>query len=169
MSEKVILVNEQDEELGKMEKLQAHKAGVLHRAFSVFVFNEKGETLLQQRAASKYHSPNLWTNTCCSHPREGETYKQGAIRRLQEEMGFSCPLEQQFSFIYKADVGEGLIEHELDHVFIGKFVGEPSPNPQEVATYKWISMPKLQQEIETNPQEYTAWFKIILKEYVQHL
>ncbi len=169
MQEQVVLVNEKDEFLGAMEKQEAHIKGVLHRAFSVFVFNEKGETLLQQRAANKYHSPLLWANTCCSHPREGETYLEGAQRRLQEEMGIICALKKKFDFIYKADVGQGLIEHELDHVFIGYYDENPVPNPHEVARYKWLTIKAIQQEIKNHPEKYTEWFKIIFKEYLHHL
>ena len=140
MQEQVVLVNQKDEKIGLMEKQEAHVKGLLHRAFSIFVFNDKGETLLQQRAKSKYHSPLLWTNTCCSHPRDHESYLEGAQRRLQEEMGFSCSLEKKFDFIYKADVGKGLIEHEYDHVFIGTYNGDPQINSDEVAKYKWLTI-----------------------------
>lgn len=167
--ENVVLITEQDEPIGLMEKQQAHIAGVLHRAFSVFVFNDKGELLIQQRAHEKYHTPGLWTNTCCSHPRENESYEQAALRRLQEEMGFSCPIEFQFSFIYKADVGEGLTEHEFDHVFKGTYNQDPNINPEEVASFKWIDFDELLADVENNPQDYTPWFKIILKEYIAHL
>ncbi|MCK0203930.1 isopentenyl-diphosphate Delta-isomerase [Ornithobacterium rhinotracheale] len=167
--EQVVLINEQDEVQGLIGKMQAHQEGVLHRAFSVFVFNDKNETLLQQRAHGKYHSPGLWTNTCCSHPRENETYAEAAHRRIQEEMGFDCGLKPAFHFIYKADVGLGLIEHELDHVFVGNFDGTPIPNPEEVADFKWISMDDLVKDVAQNPQNYTEWFKIILNQYLQHL
>lgn len=167
--ENVVLITEQDEPIGLMEKQEAHVAGVLHRAFSVFIFNDKGELLIQQRAFEKYHTPGKWTNTCCSHPRDGETYEEGAIRRLQEEMGFTCPIEYLFNFIYKADVGQGLTEHELDYVFKGVYNEEPVINPEEVAAYKWIDFDELQQDVQNNPEEYTPWFKIILKEYLAHL
>lgn len=167
--ENVVLITEQDEPIGLMEKQEAHVAGVLHRAFSVFIFNDKGELLIQQRAFEKYHTPGKWTNTCCSHPRDGETYEEGAIRRLQEEMGFTCPIEYLFNFIYKADVGQGLTEHELDYVFKGVYSEEPVINPEEVAAYKWIDFDELQQDVQNNPEEYTPWFKIILKEYLAHL
>ncbi len=169
MSEYVVLVNENDKPLGTMEKQEAHVQGVLHRAFSVFLFNERGETLLQQRAETKYHSPLLWTNTCCSHPREGETYLEGAQRRLQEEMGITCSLEKKFQFIYKADVGQGLTEHELDHVFIGIFNDEPKINVEEVADYRWATLDTVQHEIKNHPDKYTEWFKIIFEEYLHHL
>ncbi|MDG4946539.1 isopentenyl-diphosphate Delta-isomerase [Weeksellaceae bacterium KMM 9713] len=167
--ENVVLITEQDEPIGLMEKQEAHVAGVLHRAFSVFIFNDNGELLIQQRAFEKYHTPGKWTNTCCSHPRDGETYEEGAIRRLQEEMGFTCPIEYQFNFIYKADVGQGLTEHELDYVFKGVYNEEPVVNPEEVAAYKWIDFDELQQDVQNNPEEYTPWFRIILKEYLAHL
>ncbi|MFA7688087.1 MAG: isopentenyl-diphosphate Delta-isomerase [Moheibacter sp.] len=169
MEEFVVLVNENDEVLGLMEKQQAHVAGLLHRAFSVFIFNSKGELLLQQRASDKYHSPALWTNTCCSHPRENETYLEAAHRRLQEEMGFDCELEPKFHFIYKAKLDENLFEHELDHVFTGQFDGEIQINPEEVSAYKWISMDELIADMDSNPGQYTVWFKIIFKEYLAKL
>lgn len=167
--EQVVLINEQDQVQGLMGKMQAHKEGILHRAFSVFIFNNKNEMLLQQRAYGKYHSPGLWTNTCCSHPRENETYQDAAHRRIQEEMGFDCELKPVFHFIYKADVGLGLIEHELDHVFVGNFEGTPIPNPEEVASFKWISIDNLLKDLTQNPENYTEWFKIILNQYIQHL
>lgn len=169
MEEFVVLVTENDEELGLMEKQQAHIAGLLHRAFSVFIFNSKGELLLQQRASDKYHSPALWTNTCCSHPRENETYLEAAHRRLQEEMGFDCDLEPKFHFIYKAKLDENLFEHELDHVFTGQFDGKIQINPEEVSAYKWISMDELIADMDSNPGQYTVWFKIIFKEYLAKL
>ena len=169
MAENVILVNEADEAVGLMEKMAAHEQGLLHRAFSVFLFNSKGETLLQQRARSKYHSGGLWTNTCCSHPREGETNLQAANRRLQEEMGIQASLEEQFWFIYRAELDQGLTEHELDHVFTGVFEGVPKPNPDEVEGWKWISMEDLQADVAKNPGVYTEWFKIILDAYLKQL
>src|SRR5690606_20291988 len=167
--ENVVLITEQDTPIGVMEKQEAHVAGLLHRAFSVFVFNDKGELLIQQRAFEKYHTPGKWTNTCCSHPRNGESYEEGVMRRLQEEMGFICPLEYQFNFIYKADVGEGLTEHELDYVFKGIYNENPIINPDEVASFKWIDFEELQQDVKNHPDDYTPWFKIILKEYLAHL
>lgn len=169
MTEYVVLVNENDEQLGLMEKQQAHILGLLHRAFSVFVFNSKGETLLQKRAEGKYHSPGLWTNTCCSHPRENETYKEAALRRVKEEMGFECALEEKFHFIYKAKLDNDLYEHELDHVFVGNFDGEIQINEEEVSDFKWISMDELIADIDLNPENYTVWFKIIFKEYLAKL
>lgn len=169
MKEFVVLVDQDDQKLGLMEKQQAHVAGLLHRAFSVFVFNSNGELMIQQRAASKYHSPTLWTNTCCSHPRDNETYEQAAHRRLKEEMGFDCDLEFKFSFIYKAHLDNNLTEHELDHVFIGTYNDEPKLNPEEVMAYRWFDLMDLKKDIEKNPQNYTAWFKIIFEHYVSYI
>ena len=169
MKEFVVLVDQDDQKLGLMEKQQAHVAGLLHRAFSVFVFNSNGELMIQQRAASKYHSPTLWTNTCCSHPRDIETYEQAAHRRLKEEMGFDCDLEFKFSFIYKAHLDNNLTEHELDHVFIGTYNDEPKLNPEEVMAYRWVDLMDLKKDIEKNPQNYTAWFKIIFEHYVSYI
>lgn len=169
MEEKVILVNSDNVQQGLMGKMEAHQKGVLHRAFSVFVFNEKGEMLLQQRALDKYHSPGLWTNTCCSHQRDGESNIQAGKRRLFEEMGFSCELEEQFSFLYKADFDNGLTEHELDHVMIGHWDEDPVINPEEVASFKWMKADAVKRDIEDHPELYTAWFKIIFNEYDQRL
>lgn len=169
MEEHVVLINENDEILGLMEKMQAHENGILHRAFSVFLFNEKGEMLLQKRSDNKYHSPNQWTNAVCSHPRINETYLEGAQRRLQEELGIEAELSPKFHFIYKADVGQNLWEHELDHVFTGSFNGEVQLNPQEVSEVRSISMENLEKEMIEHPQNFTEWFKIILKEYKEHL
>ncbi len=169
MEERVVLVNPQDEVLGLMEKMQAHENALLHRAFSVFLFNDKGEMLLQQRAAGKYHSPLQWTNACCSHPRENESYLDAAKRRLQEELGISTELTERFNFLYKADVGQGLWEHELDYVFTGEYNGDFALNPEEVADIKYISIDELKREIEEFPERYTEWFKIIWDEYRNHL
>lgn len=161
--EQVILVNENDEQIGLMPKLEAHEKALLHRAFSVFVFNKKGELLLQQRAAEKYHSPLLWTNTCCSHQRDGETNIEAGKRRLQEEMGFVTELEEVFSFIYKAPFDNGLTEHELDYVMVGVFEENPNINPKEVESFKWMPLEDVKNDIVTNPDLYTAWFKIIFE------
>lgn len=169
MEEQVVLVSETDEILGLMEKMQAHKNGILHRAFSVFLFNERGEMLLQKRAANKYHSPNQWTNAVCSHPRKNETYLEGAKRRLKEELGIETELNQKFHFVYKADVGQNLWEHELDYVFTGDFNGEVHINPEEVSEIRYISMENLEKEMREKPENFTEWFKIILKEYKEHL
>ncbi|WP_419868132.1 isopentenyl-diphosphate Delta-isomerase [Chryseobacterium sp. CT-SW4] len=168
MEEFVVLVTPQDDILGLMEKQQAHINGLLHRAFSVFLFNSKGEMLLQKRAAEKYHSPHQWTNAVCSHPRDNETYQEGAQRRLKEELGISAELSEKFHFIYKADVGSGLWEHELDHVFTGVFEGEFFLNNKEVEEVRYISMKELDDEIAKNPENFTEWFKIILDEYKHH-
>ncbi|MCK5044908.1 isopentenyl-diphosphate Delta-isomerase [Candidatus Parcubacteria bacterium] len=157
----IILVDKDDNEIGKGEKMAVHLAGQLHRAFSIFIFNSQGEMMLQRRASTKYHSPGLWTNACCSHPRPGESLEQAAKRRLKEEMGFECDLQKVFSFIYKAKV-EDLTEHEFDHVFIGKFDQEPVLNKEEADGWKWIELKQLIEDIIKNPKEYTCWFKIIL-------
>jgi isopentenyl-diphosphate delta-isomerase len=157
----VILVDKEGKEIGKGEKLKVHQEGKLHRAFSIFIFNKKGELLLQKRAKSKYHSPCLWSNTCCSHPRPGFDIKEEAKKRLKEEMGIETDLKEIFSFTYKAKVG-GLIEHEFDYVFIGKFDGNPKPSKKEVEAWKWISWNFLKSEIKENPEKYTPWLKIIL-------
>lgn len=156
----VILVDEQDVELGTMEKMEAHRQAVLHRAFSIFIFNEKNELLLHQRALNKYHSGGLWTNTCCSHPFPGEKTEAAAARRLQEEMGFSAPLQHAFSFVYKAPFDNGLTEHEFDHVFTGIYEGPVTPDPEEVADYCYKSIGDILHSLQTHPQKYTEWFKI---------
>lgn len=167
--EKVILVNPQDEPIGTMEKIEAHEKALLHRAFSVFVLNEKGEIMLQQRAAHKYHSPLLWTNTCCSHQREGENNIAAGKRRLQEEMGFSTELKELFSFIYKAPFDNGLTEHELDHVMIGHYEDAPQINPEEVAQWKWMHPDAIKSDMERHPDQYTAWFKIIFDRFHNYI
>ena len=167
--EKVILVNQNDEEIGTMHKMEAHEKAVLHRAFSVFIMNSKGETMLQQRAAEKYHSPLLWTNTCCSHQRLGETNLQAGKRRLQEEMGFQTDLKELFSFIYKAPFDNGLTEHELDHVMIGYYEGEPKVNRDEVEAWKWMKPEDIKNDMKRSPESYTAWFKIIFEKFYDHL
>jgi len=164
MEEQVILVDTKDNQLGLMPKMEAHEKALLHRAFSVFVFNDKGELMLQQRAADKYHSPLLWTNTCCSHQRNGETNLQAGKRRLQEEMGFTCELKEVFWFVYKAPFDNGLTEHELDHVMVGKFSDEPNINKEEVESYKWMTLEAIKADMEIQPEIYTEWFKIIFKE-----
>ena len=169
MEEQVVVVSENDEILGLMEKINAHENGILHRAFSVFLFNDKGEMLLQKRASGKYHSPNQWTNAVCSHPKIDETYLEGAQRRLNEELGITADLTEKFSFIYKADVGQNLWEHELDHVFTGNYEGNFALNEEEVSEIRYISMQQLDEEMNANPEKFTEWFKIILKEYKDHL
>jgi len=165
---KVILVDEKDRELGTMEKMEAHQKGILHRAFSVFIFNSKGEMLLQKRASSKYHSPNLWTNTCCSHPRINENTNDAANRRLMEEMGMKCQLDYAFNFIYKVKLDQGMYEHELDHVFIGKTNTLPAINKSEVNDYQYQTPTYISEQIKANPTAYTEWFKICFNEVVKH-
>ena len=167
--EQVILVNENDEPIGLMPKLEAHQKAVLHRAFSVFVLNDKNEIMLQQRASEKYHSPLLWTNTCCSHQRSGETNIQAGTRRLFEEMGFKTTLQELFHFIYKAPFDNGLTEHELDHVMIGKYNQAPKVNPEEVESWKWMSIDDIKIDMIQNPAIYTVWFKIIFNEFYHYI
>jgi isopentenyl-diphosphate delta-isomerase len=169
MQEYVILVDEHNNEIGLMEKLEAHQKALLHRAFSIFILNSKGELLLQQRALNKYHSGGLWTNTCCSHPRAKEQTIDAAHRRLKEEMGFDCELTEKFSFLYKTPFDNGLTEHELDFIFIGEFNGIPNINPQEVKDYAWMMIEDVLLDAKQFPNKYTEWFKIILNEYVSHL
>ena len=161
----VILVDESDQELGVMPKLEAHEKGLLHRAFSIFILNEKGEIMLQQRASEKYHSPNLWTNTCCSHPQKGESILQAGTRRLVEEMGFTTTLTHESSFIYRAEFDNGLIENELDYLLIGKYELEVNPNPEEVKSWKWMSVEEIASSIKKQPDLYTVWFKIIFEKF----
>lgn len=163
--ENVILVNQKDEQIGLMPKLEAHEKAVLHRAFSVFVLNSKNEIMLQQRAQHKYHSPLLWTNTCCSHQRDGETNIQAGSRRLFEEMGFETPLKELFHFIYKAPFDNGLTEHELDHVMIGYYNEEPKINPEEVESWKWMDIEEVRNDMLLHPELYTVWFKIIFDQF----
>ena len=167
--EHVILVNEKDQEIGLMPKLEAHQKAVLHRAFSVFIFNSENELMLQQRASSKYHSPNLWTNTCCSHQRSGESNIQAGTRRLYEEMGFTTSLKEITSFIYKAPFDNGLTEHELDHIMVGYYNEDPVINSDEVEDWKWMKIEDVKKDISLNPDLYTAWFKIIFKNFYNHL
>lgn len=167
--EEVILVNKNDEPIGTMPKMEAHEKAVLHRAFSVFVLNDNNEIMLQQRAAHKYHSPLLWTNTCCSHQRVGETNIQAGKRRLQEEMGFTTELKELFSFIYKAPFDNGLTEHELDHVMLGHYNKEPHINADEVGNWKWMTAEEIKNDIVEVPDNYTAWFKIIFDKFYEHL
>ncbi len=167
--EKVILVNENDEQIGLMPKLEAHQKAVLHRAFSVFVFNSKNELMLQQRALTKYHSPGLWTNTCCSHQRNGETNIEAGKRRLIEEMGFVTELKDTISFIYKAPFDNGLTEHEFDHILVGYYNSEPVINPDEVSSWKWMPLDRVKNDISDNPNLYTEWFKIIFDRFYEHI
>ena len=167
--EQVILVNENDEQIGLMPKMEAHEKAVLHRAFSVFIFNSKNELMLQQRSAHKYHSPLLWTNTCCSHQRDGETNIEAGTRRLQEEMGFTTSLKETTSFIYKAPFDNGLTEHELDHIMVGFYEQAPLINPEEVEGWKWMPLEDVRADIATHPELYTAWFKIIFEKFYEHI
>jgi isopentenyl-diphosphate delta-isomerase len=167
--EKVILVSPDDEVIGTMPKMEAHEKAVLHRAFSVFVLNDSGEIMLQQRAAQKYHSPLLWANTCCSHQRLGESNIEAGKRRLQEEMGFDTELQELFSFIYKAPFDNGLTEHELDHVLLGRYKGEPVINPDEVHAWKWMDIQDIKRDLKVRPEQYTAWFRIIFDRFHQYL
>ncbi|OIQ30716.1 MAG: isopentenyl-diphosphate delta-isomerase [Bacteroidetes bacterium MedPE-SWsnd-G2] len=165
IEEKVILVDETGKAIGLMPKMEAHEKALLHRAFSVFVFNKQNELMLQKRAAHKYHSPSLWTNTCCSHQRDGEGNVEAGRRRLQEEMGFVTDLEEVTSFMYKAPFDNGLTEHEFDHILVGKFNEEPNINPDEVEDWKWMSLEAVKADMAVNPEDYTAWFKIIFEKY----
>ncbi len=167
--ENVILVNEQDQQIGLMPKLEAHQKAVLHRAFSVFVLNDKNEVMLQQRAHQKYHSPLLWTNTCCSHQREHESNIEAGTRRLQEEMGFATELKELFHFIYKAPFDNGLTEHELDHVMIGRYNGLPEINIEEVEAWKWMAIDDIKKDMQNDPENYTVWFRIIFDEFYHYL
>lgn len=169
IEEQVILVNEHDVQIGLMPKMEAHEKAVLHRAFSVFVFNAKNELMLQQRAAHKYHSPLLWTNTCCSHQRNGESNIEAGTRRLKEEMGFVTPLKETTSFIYKASFDNGLTEHELDHIMVGYFENLPIINPDEVESWKWMPLEAVKADVDIRPELYTEWFKIIFKKFYEHI
>jgi len=161
--ERVVLVNTADIEVGTAPKLQAHRTGALHRAISVFVFDSGGKMLLQRRAEGKYHSGGLWSNTCCSHPRPGESVAAAARRRLREEMGMDCELEPSFTFVYRADLDGGLTEHELDHVFVGTTDDSPEPDPDEVGGWRWAEPREVAQEMETAPERFTAWFPIAFR------
>ena len=169
IEEQVILVNEQDEPIGLMNKLEAHEKAILHRAFSVFILNSNNEIMLQQRAHHKYHSPLLWTNTCCSHQRNGETNIQAGTRRLYEEMGFKTELKELFHFIYSARFDNGLTEHELDHVMIGYYNGKPEINKEEVENWKWMKIDDVKTDMIKNPNIYTVWFKIIFDKFYHYL
>ena len=167
--EKVVLVDIHDQQLGTMGKIEAHEKAELHRAFSIFILNSNGELLLQQRAIEKYHSPGLWTNTCCSHQREGESNLEAGKRRLMEEMGITVPLQELFYFIYKASFDNGLTEHELDHVMVGYSDEDPKINTDEVKAFKWVPIDVLKKDLFDNPDHYTVWFAIIFNRFCQHL
>ncbi len=166
--ESVVLVDAEDNVSGTMEKMEAHRKGVLHRAFSVFIFNDRGELLLQRRAPSKYHSGGLWTNTCCGHPRPGEALAAAAQRRLMEEMGIACPLEHRFTFAYTAEVGNGLVENELDHVFVGRFNGLPILDPSEADSWRAVTLDALELEMTLSPYRFTTWLHACIARVVDH-
>lgn len=165
----VILVDEHDVATGTMEKIKAHEEALLHRAFSVFIFNSEGEMLLQKRASGKYHSPGLWTNTCCSHPKPGESTKEAAEKRLMEEMGFTTPLEKVFDFVYKAGFDNGLTEHEFDHVYTGTYEGPIQPDPEEVSEYAYRKLEDIRSSIQTEAHLYTAWFLIAFPRLLEYI
>ena len=168
MPEYILTVDENDKVTGKGEKIKVHREGKLHRAFSIFVFNSKGELLLQKRAKSKYHSGGLWSNTCCSHQRDGEILEKAVHRRLKEEMGFDCDLKEVFNFTYKVKFDNGLFENEYDHVFFGKFDGKPEPNPKEVDEWKWVNLKELKKYIQKNPDDYTYWLKVSIDRVISN-
>lgn len=169
MEEQVILVDTNDQAIGLMPKMEAHQKGVLHRAFSVFILNDKNQLMLQQRALDKYHSPGLWTNTCCSHQRDGEDNISAGKRRLQEEMGFETELSEVTSFIYKAPFDNGLTEHELDHIMVGQYNDAPNINPDEVAAWKWMPIDAVREDINQHPENYTVWFIIIFEQFYEKI
>ena len=169
VNENVVLVDKNDNPIGLMEKIEAHRRGLLHRAFSVFIIDDASRLLLQKRSQTKYHSPGLWTNTCCSHPRNGEILIDAANRRLMQEMGMSANLKHMFSFIYRAEFDNGLIEHEFDHVFIGKSNSDPVINSDEVCEWKWTEIKKIKKDIIENSHHYTEWFKIIFNKFFNKL
>ena len=168
-NEKVILVDQSDNKIGLMDKMEAHEKGILHRAFSVFIFNKSNELMLQKRAHSKYHSPGLWTNTCCSHQRDDESNIEAGKRRLFEEMGFTTDLAETTSFIYRAAFDNDLIEHELDHILIGSYENSPNINKTEVDSWKWMQLEDIKEDIEISPNNYTVWFKIIFQKYYEYI
>ena len=167
MEERVILVDESDREIGSEEKLEAHRQGKLHRAFSIFVFNREGQVLLQKRSPQKYHSDGLWTNTCCSHPRPGEPMELEVQRKLKQEMGFECDLQWIFNFTYKVQFKNHLIENEVDHVFIGRFDGSPKPNADEVVDWKWMDLETLVVDVKKNPESYSYWLKTCIDQVLE--
>ena len=167
--ELVILVDSLDNQIGTMAKMEAHEKAILHRAFSVFILNDRGELMMQQRAHDKYHSPSLWTNTCCSHQREGEGNIEAGKRRLKEEMGFTTDLKELFHFVYQAQLDNGLSEHELDHVLIGYYEESPKINKLEVADWKWMDIIQIKESIKVNPNIYTVWFKIVFDQFIKEI
>lgn len=168
MLQHVILVDEDDRPVGRCEKLAAHESGELHRAFSVFLFDRDGRWLLQRRHPDKYHSGGLWTNTCCSHPAPGERTEEAAVDRLMLEMGIAAPITPAFQFLYRAQFDNQLIEHELDHVFVGCFNGAPAPNPDEVCDWRWVETGALMEELEAHPEHFTYWFRTVASRVHQH-
>jgi isopentenyl-diphosphate delta-isomerase len=169
MGPQVILVDEMDRPVGQRDKLAAHVSGELHRAFSIFLFDRDGRWLLQQRHPEKYHSGGLWTNACCSHPAPGETTPEAASDRLRHEMGITVPIEPAFQFLYRTRFENDLIEHELDHVFVGRFDGEPVPNPAEVSAWRWVEPFTLQDEMSRHPERFTYWFREVADRVRQHV
>ncbi len=169
MQKHIILVNEKDEAIGTAEKLDAHLKGLLHRCISIFIFNAKGEMLLQRRAKSKYHSGGLWTNAVCGHQDPGEENEAAAHRCLKLEMGFDCPLKEIFTFTYQADLDHGICEHEFDHVFLGVYNGEVRPNPEEAEDYKYVSADWIREDVKKNPELYTYWFKLVFERAISFL
>lgn len=169
MEDRLILVDEHDREVGVLEKMPVHEQGLLHRAFSIFIFNSKGELLLQQRADHKYHSAGHWTNSCCSHPRHGEEVGDAVHRRLMEEMGMECKLAFQFSFIYRHEFSNGLTEHELDHVYFGKSDEVPQPDPEEVQDWKYVKIEELKHDLEKNPDQYSPWLRVCFPQVLQFI
>lgn len=167
--EMILLVDKEDKELGYGEKMEVHKKGVFHRAFSIFIFNSKGELLIQKREKNKYHSPGLWTNTCCSHQRQGEKLEEAIHRRIKEEMGFDCNLKEAFQFSYSVQFNEELYENEYDHVFIGFYDGEVTINTQEVQEFKWVDLEWLKKDINQYPEKYTYWFKLSIDRVIHHI
>ncbi len=167
--DKVILVNAKDEWMGIMDKMEAHQTGALHRALSVFILNDKNELLIQKRADGKYHSGGLWSNTCCSHPYPGESTLAAAHRRLQEELGFDCQLDELFNFTYSSDMGNGLTEHEYDHIYTGQYNGNITMNPEEVQDYKYIPFDELNDWMKKEPTAFTAWFHLAMPGFIQHI
>jgi len=165
----VILVDERDDEIGTMEKMEAHRQARLHRAFSVFIFNSKNEMLIHRRALDKYHCAGLWTNACCSHPAPGESTLDAATRRLKEEMGFNAELKEAFSFVYKAPFDNGLTEHEVDHCFVGFYNGSIKPDPKEVAEWKFVTTKDIADDVKKHPEKYTPWFRIALPRIIKYI
>jgi len=167
IEENVVLVDKNDKFIGLMPKMEAHQKGLLHRAFSVFIFNDKNEIMLQKRALNKYHSPGLWTNTCCSHPRNNESIISAGLRRLNDEMGFQTDLKELFNFIYKESFENGLVEYEFDYVLIGSYNNSPKLNLIEAGDWKWMSLDEIKKDVEANPNNYTAWLKIIINDFFE--